>query len=144
MFFALAIALSSCSEKEELVTPVAIKLDGTWKIDEYKTAKYTNGTLTQANTTELTNAGTIVLNSDKTGRINIVKPGVGIETFNIVDWSNTTTTIQIISNEAGSTINDTVNYELIVNEQVRQEWFNAAPSKTNTNRLETSFKLSPL
>jgi len=139
LLFVLAIVLSSCSKEKKLTK----RLDGTWNIDELTYREYEDGVLDPFfGSFTFPNAGTITLNKDNTGSITSNLPGIDPTTVQIVDWSNTETTVQIVSREINATVNDTVVFEVVVNEKKKQEWFNADPNKTDPDRFETVMKLS--
>lgn len=139
LLFVLAIAVSSCSKEKKLTK----RLDGTWNIDEVTYRDYEDGALDPFfGSFTFPNAGTITLNKDNTGSITFSLPGIDPSTAQILDWSNTETTVQIISREPNSTVNDTMVFDVVVNEKNKQEWFNADPSKTDPDRTEMVIKLS--
>lgn len=144
LLFAITISLNSCKDKKEDEVPVPVPntLEGNWKIDSLRIAQYDGGTLDPADVFTLPNVGSVLLRPDKTGRITVTLPFVGTQSDSILNWSNTATTLQLISRESGASSNDTVLIDLVVNTTTNQEWFFADPSKTDPDRTETRFKLS--
>lgn len=134
---------SSCKKDEEdnntNNTPQTINLVGTWNIDTLKINEYEDGV---ADGFDLPNSGTVTLNADKKGSISLSLLGFPAEVSEIMIWERRgSNQVFTVTKDSDDEIDTTV-FEILVDKQNNQTWFNADPNKTDSNRSESTMILT--
>jgi hypothetical protein len=135
--------VSSCKKDEEdnntNNAPTAINLVGTWNIDTLKVSEYEDGV---ADGFDLPNSGTVTLNADKKGSFSISLPGFPAEVAEIMIWERRgTNQVFSVTKDSDNEIDTTI-FNILVDKQNSQTWFNADPNSTDPNRSETTLILT--